>query len=398
MLPLTPTSRRYPWGSPTAIPRALGLETDDGRALAEAWYGAYPTGSSVVEGPDGATTLHALVAQDPEGVLGADVVARFGPRLPFLLKLVAADSPLPLEVHPGRACAEAGFAAEEDAGVPSEVPARRFPDPYHRPVLVYALGGVEALSGFRAPRRAAELLDGLGVPLARSLRAAILERPDADGVVAAFASLFDPATRPDAAVVRELTTACAQRLWDGSPSPRVDRTVVALGEEHPGDPAAVAALLLNPVTLRAGEALFIPAGTVHAYVSGLSVQVSAASDSALRLGLTVQPLDVEAALRCLDRVAAPAIRIAPETFYGTTSVYYAPVDDFELSVTTPSSNAPLPLPGRGPRILLCLDGMAAVSGESGTVTLGRGQSLVLTAADGPVQVVGTGRLVQVAVP
>lgn len=397
MLPLTPTSRRYPWGSPTAIPRALNL-ADDGRALAEAWFGAYPSGSSVVEAADGAQTLHALVEEDPDAVLGADVVTRFGTRLPYLLKLVAADSPLPLEVHPDQAAAERGFAAEEAAGIPLGSPARRFADPYHRPVLVYALGAVEALSGLRAPRRVLELLGDLAAPLAVDLARVVQERPDASGVAAALAHLLDPATRPTAAAVEAVTTACAQRLWDGSPSPRVDRTVVALGEEFPGDPAAVAPLLLNPVSLRSGEALFIPAGTPHAYLSGLSVQVSAASDTALRLGLSLQRLDVAAGLGCVAPVAGPAIRIAPETFYGATNVFYAPVDDFELSVTTPDPSGPTPLPGRGPRILLCLSGLVAVSCAGRTVTLAQGQSVVARAADGPIRVVGAGTLVQVAVP
>ncbi|WP_372593296.1 mannose-6-phosphate isomerase, class I [Actinotalea sp.] len=397
MLPLTSTSRRYPWGSPTAIPRALGMDPD-GRALAEAWFGAHPSSPAIVEPPEGATTLTDHIAADPEGVLGADVVARFGPRLPYLLKLIAADSPLALQVHPDAAHAAAGFAAEEAAGIPRDAPDRAYPDPHHKPELLYALTTLEALCGFRAPRRAAELLDGLDVPLARTLRATLLERPDAAGVVSAFRMLLDPATRPGSDAVREVATACAQRLWDGSPSARADRTVVILGEEYPGDPAGVASLLLNPVTLHRGEAMYIPVGTVHAYLSGMAVEVMAASDNELRGGLTTKPTDVAGLLECLDEVAAPPLRIAPELFWGATKVFYAPVDDFELSITTVEDGGAHPLPGRGPRVLVCLEGLVALTGSAGTLTLARGQSAFASAADGPLTIVGSGTLVQADVP
>ena len=397
MLPLTSTSRRYPWGSPTAIPRALGMDPD-GRALAEAWFGAHPSSPAIVEQPDGAVTLTAHIDEDPNAALGADVVARFGPRLPYLLKLIAADSPLALQVHPGTERAAAGFAAEEAAGIARDAPDRTFPDPFHKPELLYALTTLEALCGFRAPRRAAELFDGLDVPLARRVREVLTEHPDAGGVVAAFRMLLDPATRPGSDAVRELATACAQRLWDGSPSARADRTVVILGEEYPGDPAGVASLLLNPVTLHPGEAVYIPVGTVHAYLSGMAVEVMAASDNELRGGLTTKHMDVAGMLDCMDQVAAPPLRIASELFWGASRVFYAPVDDFELSVTTVDDGGSHPLPGRGPRVVLCLEGLVALNAVNGTLTLARGQSAFVDAADGPLSVVGSGTLVQADVP
>ncbi len=108
--PLTPTSRRNPWGSPTAIPHALGLEPD-GRTMAEAWFGAYPTAPSVVEVAGGRHDAHRADRADPAATLGADVVAQFGPRLPFLVKLIAADSPLSLQLHPAAGARRGGVRA-----------------------------------------------------------------------------------------------------------------------------------------------------------------------------------------------------------------------------------------------------------------------------------------------
>ncbi|HWS56923.1 MAG TPA: mannose-6-phosphate isomerase, class I [Actinotalea sp.] len=397
MLPLTPTSRRYPWGSPTAIPRALGMDPD-GRAVAEAWFGAHPAAPAVVEPEEGATTLTAWIERDPLATLGSDVVARFGARLPYLMKIIAADSPLSLQVHPDLDRARAGFAAEEAAGIARDAPDRSFPDANHKPELLYALSTFEAVCGFRAPRRAAELLAGLDTPLTHRLQAMLAAQPDATGVAAVFRHLLDPATRPHADVVEEVAEACATRLWDGSPSSRADRTVVLLSQECPGDAGAIATLLLNPVTLQAGEALFVPVGTVHAYLSGMAIEVMADSDNELRGGLTAKHIDVPGMLDAISWVAAPPLRIAPEVFFGATRVYYAPVDDFELSVTH-SVDQPHPLPGRGPRVLLCLEGrVTVVSAVAGSMTLERGQAAFAPAQDGPLRVSGRGTLVQADVP
>lgn len=396
MLPLTPSSRRRPWGSPASIGRALGADPDS-RVLAEAWFGAHPMAPGVVETPGGALTLADWIAADPDSALGADVVARFGPRLPLVVKLLVADSPMPMVVHPGAERAAAGYAAEEALGLAPQAPGRAFPDPVHRPELVYAVGAVEAVCGFRAPRRAAELLAGLAAPLAVRLRALLVADPTWRGMAAAFAALVDPATAPDADAVSAVVRACTERLWDGSPSPRADRTAVVLGEEYPGDPGAVVSLLLNPVSLRAGEALYVPPGTVHAFLSGTAVAVSAASADELVVGLGDGRVDGAGALAAVEPVAAPPIRIAPELFHGSTRVFYAPVEDFELSVTTLDEGSGCPLPGHGPRVLLCLDGLVVVTGRS-TLTLGRGQAAFVPAGDGPLVVGGSGTLVQAAVP
>ncbi|WP_240646158.1 mannose-6-phosphate isomerase, class I [Georgenia sp. SYP-B2076] len=351
--------------------------------------------------PPTAADLRALIAADAVGTLGEDVVSRFGAHLPYLLKLIAPERPLSLQVHPSLERAREQFAAEEAAGTPRDAPHRNYRDPNHKPELVYALTTFEAMCGFRAPRRAAELFVDLDVPLARELHRILRSDTSAEGVRQAFTTLLAPATRPPAAQVQAVAAACAARLAAGSPSPRADGTVVMLAEAYPGDPGVVASLLLNPVTLQPGEALFIPAGGVHAYLSGVGVEIMASSDNVLRAGLTTKHIDVAEMLECVDYVAAPPIRPAPEVFHGATRVFYAPVDDFELSITDLADlpDGPRhPLPGRGPRILLCLDGTADVATAEERVRLERGQAVFVRADEGRVFVHGTGTLVQADVP
>lgn len=400
MYRLTNAIQNYAWGSPTAIPTLLGTEPT-GLPVAEAWFGAHTSAPSRCVQADGTPgpPLFEVIEADALGVLGADVEARFGARLPYLLKVIAAEMPLSLQVHPHVERARQGFDEEEAAGIPLDAPHRSFRDRNHKPELVYALTQFEALCGFRAPRRAAELLEGLDAPLAKELRAMLDAQPSAAGIEAVLERLLRPATRPAADEVAEVAAACEARLAAGSPSPHADRTVVRLREAYPGDPGVVTSLLLNPVTLQPGDALFVPAGGVHAYLSGLGIEIMASSDNVLRAGLTPKHVDVDELLRNVDYVAAPPIRIAPETFHGTTRVYYAPVDDFELSVTRVDDLHAHPLPGRGPRILLCLDGRVLVSCDrGGDVELVRGQAAFAPASDGALAVRGDGTLVQADVP
>lgn len=400
MLRLRGVTRHYAWGSADSIPQLLG-ERPGGTPVAELWFGAHPAGPAPLLGSTAPADLGTLIGADPVGALGEDVVTRFGPRLPYLLKLIAPARPLSLQVHPSLERARQRFAAEDAAGIPRDAPERNYRDPNHKPELVYALTTFEAMCGFRAPRRAAELFAGLETPLARRLRAALRAEPTAAGVRIVFTTLLDEATRPSLTEVQEIAGACAERLLDGSPSPRADGTVVALAETYPGDPGVVASLLLNPVTLQPGDALFVPAGGVHAYLSGLGVEIMASSDNVLRAGLTSKHIDVPEMLECVDYVAAPPIRPAPEVFHGATRVYYAPVDDFELSVTDLADlpgTPPHPLPGRGPRILLCLDGAVDVGAGDERTVLERGQAVFVRADEGRVSVHGTGTLVQADVP
>lgn len=398
MLPITGALQSYSWGSPTTIPEVLGIPAD-GSPVAEAWFGAHRSSPSPTAPPGGpAGTLDEVIAADPVGALGEDVVSRFGRALPYLLKLIAADRPLSLQVHPHLAAAGRGYDREDAAGIPLDAPHRSYRDRNHKPELVYALTRFEAMCGFRAPRRAAELLRDLDAPLAKRLHDLLVGETSATGIEAAFTCLLQPATRPSPEEVEDVVRACAGRLEEGSPSPRADRTVLRLAEAYPGDPGVVTSLLLNPVTLHPGEAMFVPAGGVHAYLSGLGVEIMASSDNVLRAGLTPKHVDVEELLRNVDYVAAPPIRIAPERFHGASRVFYAPVDDFELSVTEVAGASGDPMPGRGPRIVVCLEGEVTLTSRTGAVVLPRGGALFVPAADGAVRVAGRGRLIQADVP
>ncbi|GAA3802586.1 mannose-6-phosphate isomerase, class I [Cellulomonas soli] len=398
MYRLSHVIQHYAWGSTTAIPDVLGL-VPDGLPVAEAWFGAHASAPATVLTEHGNVPLDQLLVADPVRHLGSGVTQRFGEQLPYLLKLISAETPLSLQVHPAAQRAREGFAREDAAGIPRSAPHRSYRDANHKPELVYALTRFDAMVGFRAPRRAAELLDDLDTPLAADLAGLLMADATSSGVRAAFEWLLDPRTRPGAAEVQAFAEACARRLAAGSPSPRTDRTVMRLAASHPGDAGAVTSVLLNPVTLEPGEALFVPAGSVHAYLHGLGVEIMANSDNVLRAGLTGKHVDVVELLANLDCAAAPPIRIAPERVFTSTEIFYAPVDDFELSFTRLNDGGTIRVPGRGPRIVLCLEGEVEIaSREDGVLMLARGQAAFVSSADGPLTARGDGQIVQADVP
>ena len=386
----------YDWGSTTAIPDFLGRQGDGG-PWAELWLGAHPCGTARLG--DG-TTLTTFIDSAPDLVLGEDVVRRFGPQLPFLLKVIAPAQALSLQVHPSLSQAAEGYEAEEAAGIALEDPRRNFRDTNHKPEMVLALEPFEAVAGFRAPRRAAEVFAGLESPLARRMRRTLRLNPTRFGIRQAFTDLVSAETRPGPHEVAALVEEIAARLKAGaSPSLRVDTNAVEMARTFPADPGVVAALLLNPVTLNPGEALFVPAGCVHAYISGLGVEIMASSDNVLRAGLTRKHVDIPRMLACVDYVAAPPVRPAPEYLSRATRAYYAPVDDFELMVTTVvPEDGRIQVPGRGPRILLGIEGRTLVTTPAGQLSLERGQSVFVTAQERTLAVEGAGSLVQADVP
>ena len=393
---LEPARQQYAWGSTAAIPALLGV-ADDGAPWAEAWYGSHPAGPARVAGGD---VLSTLIEAEPERLLGEDIIWRFGRRLPFLLKLIAPEQPLSLQVHPSQAQAAEGYALEEEAGIALDHPSRNYKDTNHKPEMVLALTRFQAVAGFRAPRRAVEVLAGLDSVLARRMRRTLRLNPTRYGIRQVFSDVVSASTRPTPEEISDLVAEIAARFEAGtSPSLRVDSNVLKMAVTFPGDPGIAAALLLNPVTLQPGEALFVPAGSVHAYISGLGVEVMASSDNVLRAGLTAKHIDVPEMLACVDYVAAPPVRPAPEYLSRATRAYYAPVDDFELMVTTVvAADGRLPVPGRGPRIVLAVFGSVTLVTQAHPQTLALGAAVFGGAYEHRLSVEGEGTLVQADVP
>lgn len=366
--------RAYAWGSTTVIPELLGREPS-GEPEAELWVGAHSGAPSMVVAEG--CTLEDHVAHDPAAALGEPVVARFGPRLPFLLKVLAVGKPLSVQVHPTIEQAIDGYAAEDAAEVPLDSPRRSYRDRNHKPEMVVARSDFEALIGFDDPSTTADLL---ATCRHTDLVAAstVLRGPDGlENLVRRWLTLPDAQAGE---LVAALTEEASERLAGGF------GIVQRLAREYPGDRGLLLALLMRHVRLEPGEAVFVPAGVPHAYLSGVAIEPQASSDNTLRAGLTAKNVDAAEVLRLLRYVPDGGVVVRPRSGAPGERVYEVPeLDEFVLSELRPST---ADVPVSGPAVVLVVDGAATVHTSTTDVPLGRGQAAFVPAADHAAKVSG----------
>ncbi|MDN0200961.1 mannose-6-phosphate isomerase, class I [Streptomyces sp. S.PNR 29] len=375
------TIRPYAWGSPTAIPDLLGVEPT-GEPQAEMWMGAHPGAPSRT----GRGTLVEVIDADPEKELGPASVAKFGPRLPFLLKILAAGAPLSLQVHPNLEQAEQGYEDEEHRGIPVDAPHRNYKDANHKPELICALTAFDGLCGFRDPLQAADLLDGLGVDSLKPYVDLLHAHPEDAALREVLTAILTADPEEMTRTVTAVAAACTR--LGGAYAPYAD-----IAHHYPGDPGVLAAILLNHVRLQPGEALFLGAGIPHAYLNGLGVEIMANSDNVLRCGLTPKHVDVPELLRIVRFEPTDPGVLRPEASPEGEEIYETPIDEFRLSrYVLPESSAAHDLTLATPQILLCTAG----SVRAGEHQLSPGQSVFVPAGE-KAEVSGTGTVFRATV-
>lgn len=384
--------RPYAWGSRTVIADLRGEPSPSPHPEAEMWLGAHPGDPShLVRADGGRSSLLDALRADPEGLLGPDRNAKWSGNLPYLLKVLAAEEPLSLQAHPSSAQAVEGFARENAAGIPVDAPTRNYRDASHKPELICALSEFHALVGFREVPQTLALLHALDVAELAPHVALLEAQPDAAGLRALFTTWITlPQSVLDRAVPA-LQAACVRLAQEGGEFVREARMALELSERYPGDAGVLAALLLNLAVLQPGEALFLPAGNMHAYLNGAGIELMANSDNVLRGGLTSKHVDVPELLRVLDFTP-----LQPPVLHGTADGAWVRYDtdaaEFllrRLHAGQDQSGGPgeaVDVPDGGPRILLCTAGSATVAGAGEERTVRRGQSLWLPADDRGVTV------------
>lgn len=365
----------YAWGSRSFIPALLGTEASD-EPQAELWLGAHPKAPSTV----GGRPLPDLIAEDPTGVLGAASVDAFGPRLPYLLKVLAADRPLSLQAHPSREQAEAGFAREEAEGVPIDAPHRLFKDDWPKPELLCALTETDALCGFRAPQATYALVEQLGARRALELMTPLgyASQPEPRRLERVFSAIMR--LSPDQArhAVSEVV-AHADGVSSEGELGVLARTVGDLAGYFPDNPGVLAALLMNRVSLAPGDAIFLPAGNLHAYLHGVGIEVMANSDNVLRGGLTPKHVDLDELLRVLDFTPSSGGVRRGDVIEPGVWRYPTPAPEFALWKLEPTGDTvTVPASDRG-RSLIVVDGDVELRGDGHDLALRRGQAAFLAA-------------------
>ncbi|MEJ4044039.1 mannose-6-phosphate isomerase [Erwinia sp. SLM-02] len=375
--------QNYAWGSKTALTELYGIENPSQQPMAELWMGAHPKSSSQVIVEGAPQSLREVIAADKTALLGEAVAKRFN-ELPFLFKVLCADQPLSIQVHPSKSAAIEGFARENAAGIPIDAANRNYKDDNHKPELVYALTPFQAINGFRPLPEIASLL--LPVAAAHPAIEKFIQSPNAANLSELFASLLsmDGDVKAHAlAVLREQLTADAGEPW---------QTISSIAEVYPDDSGLFSPLLLNVIELQPGEAMFLFAETPHAYLNGVALEIMANSDNVLRAGLTPKYIDIPELLANLKFVEKPAnTLLTVPVQQGNTQTFPIPVEDFAFAIHTLTAE-PLSVEQQSAAIIFCIEGEAELASGEQQLTLKPGESAFVAASESPVTLSGSGRV------
>lgn len=384
----------YAWGALQGIARFLGVPPS-GNPEAELWIGAHPAAPSATPRtfPSGATdypTLADWIATEPERLLGDPTATD----LPILLKVLAAASPLSLQVHPNAQQARDGFAGENARGIPLDHPARTYRDAHPKPEIIVAVSDrFDALCGFRPAREVAEFIaavsdvTGAGERQAIEPLLKILDDPHRIEDAVRWLLGDTPEVRD---CVRTLTRITGSPDVYRGPAAATFATIAELADAYPADPGAIIAALMNRVSLRRGECLFAPAGHLHAYLCGVGIELMTASDNVVRGGLTRKNIDRNELTRLLSFDQAPAILCRPEQPRSNVT-QYIPAAPFTLTVVDVGVE-PTELTLEGVGLLLAEAGPVTIRSASSTAIVLRGDALFIPVSDQTFTLTGHGRV------
>lgn len=364
--PLEGRLRPYPWGGDDFIRRLVRCGGEG--PAAEWWLGAHPDSPSILHRADGPIALDRAVADDPIGLMGAAVAARFE-RLPFLFKVLDVERMLSIQVHPDREQARLGFGRE--AGLPPEM--HSYHDDNHKPEMMVALDTFHLLHGFREPGRICLHLD------AHASTRDLASRVADEGIAPVYAALFTMPPAEIEARIRPIVDGLER--WPavdrGSPEHWLARAVATFGNCR--DPGLFAFFFLNLVALEPGQAIYQPARLLHAYLHGRCIELMANSDNVLRAGLTTKRVDHVELLAVVDVTPEVPHLHRPHPIAPGVLRYPVLCDDFSLDEIDLGTIGKIEITALGPEILFVMDGTATLRGAGFAGPLARGEAVFVTA-------------------
>jgi mannose-6-phosphate isomerase len=388
--------QNYAWGSTTAIADLLGQPSPAPEPQAELWMGTHSQGPSMVIADGGRIPLQQLIEQQPHDILGPDIVLRFGKALPYLFKVLAAARPLSIQAHPSKDQAEAGFSREDREGKPLDAPDRSYRDDNHKPEIICALTPFWGLNGFRSPSDAAELLAPV-CPKVLEDGFQRLTSPQGQGLREFFTAMLTLSADQRQTAARQVVKKATPRA-EASP---VYRWMVDLALAYPADMGILSPALLNLVCLAPGQAMYLPAGQLHAYLDGVGIELMANSDNVLRGGLTPKHVDVPELLKVV-RFAETSVKILdPAPVRPAESGFDCPAAEFSLGLIQTSSHQPYVSPSiRSVEMLLCTAGQGRLDhdGRGETLLVNKGDSFLVPACLGAYRVSGSVTFYKATVP
>lgn len=389
--------QNYAWGSRTFIPQLIGELAPANTPQAELWIGAHPKAPSQVLCDGEWISLLELIQQNPDGILGKPVAKKFSNKLPFLFKVLAAAKPLSIQVHPHQDQARKGFARENRLKISLDAPNRNYKDENHKPEIICALTPFWALSGFRRIEDLIALIDRLGAPILRDKIINIRDRSNDKSLRKFFTHLMTMDRNYQAEMVGEVVEFCEK--YSGTDT--AFDWIIRLHREYARDIGVLSPIFMKVVRLKPGEAMYIQAGMLHAYLEGAGIELMANSDNVLRGGLTTKRIDVPELLNILNYTTHEEGFLRPERRGSSERLYDSPAEEFVLSVISVGEGAVFKSPRkRSVEMMICTAGNAHITdlGNGDVLSLTKGTAIIIPAAAGQYRIQGNATIYKAAVP
>jgi len=395
ILPLRGQIQEYAWGSRSVLAELLGRPSPSATPEAELWFGAHPRAPSFVQVEGTWSPLSELIEAHPEEVLGPRVARCFERKLPFLLKVIAAETALSIQAHPDADQARRGYERENALGIPLDAPNRSYKDPNSKPELLCATSRFVGLCGFRSADEIHATITALHSPTLDGVMAPFLGSPRPDTWRTSFGRLLLLPGERRERLIAEVGEAArpggsAEQRW-----------FLKLRQDFANDVGVLAPLFLNLLELEPGEAIFLGPGEPHAYLRGVAVEIMSNSDNVLRGGLTPKHVDIPELLRTLSFSMGPVSILRPGALHSRQMTYRTPAREFQLFAMHLQGSSHFESEDeRNVEILFCSEGSARITqaGEGPELRAQRGTAWLVPASAPLYRIEGTATFYRATVP
>ena len=391
------TVQEYAWGSYTAIPELLGNVSPAKVPQAELWMGAHPKAPSMVKCDGNWISLLELIEGNPKHILGEKVAEKFDNSLPYLFKVLAAAKPLSIQAHPSIDQAKQGFERENRQGIPLDDYNRNYKDDNHKPECICAMTLFWALNGFRKISAIVGLMEKICPQGLKKQLDTLREQQSPIELKNFFQTLMTMNHKRQTKIIAHAVSN-AKKFTDDDPA---YKWMIDLHKEYPSDIGVFSPILLNLICLEPGQAMFLPAGELHAYLDGVGIELMANSDNVLRGGLTPKHIDMPELLNVLNFEEREVNIVETKQINECECVYESHAEEFILSIIDVKEGIIYNSPAhRSIEILLCTNGKATITdpGKNDRVVIDRGKSIIIPAVVKKYSIQGNAAFYKAAVP
>ncbi len=386
--------KNYAWGSIDDIPNLTGISNPKKLPVAEMWLGANAVSSSNVIEDGKRIPLIQIIKENPQSILGVNTAKKFNNRLPFLFKLLAAKEPLSIQAHPNMEQAKIGFEKENSKNIPLNAFERNYKDDNHKPEIICALTPLWALCGFRKIETIISLFEKVHLKEIEKEVIELKENPTKQGLRKFYSDIINMPQPRKNETIKELLI-FSHNVNDDP----IFNWCIKLGEKYPNDIGVLSPLLLNLVKLNPGQATFLEAGELHAYLDGFGVELMANSDNVLRGGLTAKHINIPELLKILTFNNSDTVILESQKKSPTKHTYPTPTDEFMLSkLDVNDKNIHNKKNNRSIQICICTKGSAKIEENGNYVELKKGTSIMIPANVPEYTITGNAVIYKASVP